>query len=106
LKDIAYSGYRSYNRPDFLFSKEEIKSLDNLRNDTNIVIVKPDKGNGVVILDKDDYNKKMEAILEDETKFERLDEDPVKLTLQRENKVKRFLSTLKKLIRINHASNL
>jgi hypothetical protein len=27
LKDIAYSGYRSYNRPDFLFSKEEIKSL-------------------------------------------------------------------------------
>ena len=96
LKDIAYSGYRSYNRPDFLFSKEEIKSLENLRNCTNIVIVKQDKGNGIVILDKDDYNKKMEAILEDETKFQRLDEDPVKLTLQRENKVKRFLSTLKK----------
>ena len=71
------------------------------------MIVKPDKGNGVVILDKDDYNKKMEAILEDETKFQRLDEDPVKLTLQRENKVKRFLSSVDvKEIRINHARNL
>ena len=54
LKDIAYSGYRSYSRPDFLFSKEDL--LDNLKNDNNIVIVKPDKGNGVVILDRNDYS--------------------------------------------------
>ena len=65
LKDNAYFGYRSYCRPDFLFSKEEIKSLDDLRKDENIVIVKPDKGNGVVILDRNDYNTKMEDILKD-----------------------------------------
>lgn len=47
LSDIAYSGYRSDNRPNFLFTKDEIKSLDNLRNDKNIVIIKSDKGNGV-----------------------------------------------------------
>ena len=96
LKDIAYSGYRSYSRPDFLFSKEDIKLLDNLKNDNNIVIVKPDKGNGVVILDRNDYNKKMNDILQDNTKFQRLNDDPVKLTLQRENRCKKLLATLRK----------
>ena len=69
LKDIAYSGCRSYSRPDFLFSKEDIKLLDHLKNDNNIVIVKPDKGNGVVILDRNDYNKKMNDILQDNTRL-------------------------------------
>ena len=96
LKDIAYSGYRSYSRPDFLFSKEDIKLLDNLKNDNNIVIVKPDKGNGVVILGRNDYNKKMNDILQDNMKFQRLNDDPVKLTLQRENQLKKLLATLKK----------
>ena len=31
----------------------------------NNIIMKPDKGNGIVIVDKDDYNKKMEDILSD-----------------------------------------
>ena len=76
LKDIAYSGCRSYSRPDFLLSKEDIKLLDNLENNNNIVIVKPDKGNGVVILDRNDYNKKMNDMLQDNTKFQRLNNDP------------------------------
>ena len=80
LKDIAHSGYRSYSRPNFIFSKHEIKTLDDLKDDESIIIVKPDKGNGVVILDKNDYNSKMEDILQDTTKFERLMDDPVKLT--------------------------
>ena len=95
LKDI-YSGYGSYSRPDFLFSKEDIKLLDNLKNDNNIVIVKPDKGNGIVILDRNDYNKKMNDILQDNTKLQRLNDDPVKLMLQRENQLKKLLATLKK----------
>ena len=60
------------------------------------MIVKPDKGNGVVILDRNDYNKKMNDILQDSTKFQRLKDDPVKLTLQRENQLKKLLATLKK----------
>ena len=55
--------------------------------------MKPDKGNGVVILDKDDYNKKMDAILSYMSKF--LNEDPVKVTLQREKQVKSLLKKLK-----------
>ena len=34
--------------------------------------MKPDKGNGVVILDKDDYNQKIDTILADTSKFQPL----------------------------------
>ena len=44
-----------------------------------------DKGNGVVILNKDEYHKKKDEILADCSKFELLDDDAVKLTLKREN---------------------
>ena len=57
--------------------------------------MKPDKGKGVVILDKDDYNRKMDTILADKSKFQLLNEDPVKVTLQRENQVKSLLKKLK-----------
>ena len=50
--------------------------------------MKPDKGNGVVIVNKDDYHKKMDEILADSSKFELLDDDAVKLTIKRENQVK------------------
>ena len=43
--------------------------------------MKPDKGNGVVILNKCDYNKKMEDILSDASKFDLLNDDAIRLTL-------------------------
>ena len=58
--------------------------------------MKPDKCNGVVILDKNDYKKKMGDILSDTNEFRLLHDDPTKLTLQRENKIKHFLRRLKK----------
>ncbi len=39
LKDIALSGHRSCTRPNFLFSKDDLKTLDDLKKDKNIVIV-------------------------------------------------------------------
>ena len=95
LKDIAFSGFRSYSRPSFLYTQDDIDTLNDLKNDKSIVIMKPNKGNGVVILNKDDYNKKMDAILSDTSKFQLLNEDPVKVTLQRENQVKSLLKKLK-----------
>ena len=72
LRDIALSGFRSYSRPSFLYSREDINTLNDLRDDNTIVIMKPDKGNGVVILDKDDYNQKIDTILADTSKFQPL----------------------------------
>ena len=95
LQDIAFSGFRSYSRPSFLYTQDDIDTLNDLKNDKSIVIMKPNKGNGVVILNKDDYNKKMDAILSDTSKFQLLNEGPVKVTLQRENQVKSLLKKLK-----------
>ena len=54
--------------------------------------MKPDKGNGVVILDRKLYNNAVEEIISDSCKFEKLNEDP---TLKREASLQRFLRKLK-----------
>ena len=54
---------------DFRMSRECKNAYKTLKEDLNIIISKPDKGAGVVILDRVDYNKKMMDILKDTTKF-------------------------------------
>ena len=56
------------------------------------IITKPDKGNGVAILDRKLYNNAIEEIISDTSKFEKLNEDP---TLKREASLQRFLRKLK-----------
>ena len=50
--------------------------LRNLRKNKNIVITKPDKGIGVVILDRKLYDSGIQEIISDSSKFEKLNEDP------------------------------
>ena len=66
--------------------------LQNLRKNKGIVIIKPDKGNGVAILDRKLYNNAIEEIISDTSKFKKLNEDP---TLKRETSLQRFLRKLK-----------
>ena len=81
LKNIALSGYRNYTASPFVFSSDHFKVLKNLKNDNSIFIIKPGKGNGVVIINRDDYWSKMESILCDTNKFKPLNDDPIKTTL-------------------------
>jgi len=53
-----------------VLTRKEKETLRALSQDTSIVICKLDKGNGVVVLDKKDYIKKMGTILKDKTKFQ------------------------------------
>ena len=76
LKDILLGELKSYHHHSFVLSEEELKVLNGLKDDQDIVVVKRDKDNGVVILDKIDYNKKMEEILQDSSKFKCLSDDP------------------------------
>ena len=62
--------------------------LRNLRKNKDIVITKPDKGNGVVILDRKLYDNAIQELISDTSKFEKLNEDP---TLKREASLQRFL---------------
>ena len=45
--------------------------MNNLEKDDNIVITKSDKGGGVVIIDRADYNKKMMDLLNDTSTYEK-----------------------------------
>ena len=50
--------------------KTLVKSIQQLKKRDDIVITKPDKGSGVVIMDKSDYIRLMsEAAINDRTKF-------------------------------------
>ena len=52
--------------------------LQILRKNKDIVIMKPDKGNGVVILDQKLYNSTIEEIISDTSIFQKLNEDPTR----------------------------
>ena len=50
-----------------------LQAIKSLRSNKAILITKPDKGSGVVLLNKSDYVNKMECILSDTNKFKLLD---------------------------------
>ena len=67
--------------------------LKDLRSDKTIVIIRPDKECGVVLMDRSQYRDKMNKILHDQTKFKILFEDP---TIKRENSLTYLLRKLHK----------
>ena len=55
-------------------------------------IVRPDKGSGVVILDRDIYDRQIFEIINDTAKFKKLKDNP---TLTREGQLQRFSRKIK-----------
>ena len=76
-------------------TKKKEKTLQNLKEDQTIIISKPDKGRGIVILDKQDYITKVEELLSDFTKFKQILSDPAKFITKLEDKLNRTLRSLK-----------
>ena len=54
------------------------------------VILKPDKGQGVVLMKKEDYISSLESLFADKSKFKRLQKDP---TIARFNSLQNYLLT-------------
>ena len=99
IKSIAcryFYNFKPYKIFSPIFNKSDIKTLRNLSNDSSIVICKPDKGNGIVILNKQDYISKMNNILNDISKFKKIDTDKLLYTLRQEDKLNRTIRQLKK----------
>ena len=67
--------------------------LKRLRRNNDIIITHPDKGEGVIILNRTDYIKMINDIIENKNKFKLLNNDP---TLTREIKLQKYLLKLKK----------
>ena len=68
---------------------KEHNILEKLRRNKDIVVTRPDKGNGVVVMDRVIYNQQMYALLSDKNK---LSEDLTKLG---EGQLQRYLRELK-----------
>ena len=97
LRHLAMSSYYQYKPEEkFMLSKSEYEALVGLSKDDSIVILKPDKGNGTVIMDKTEYQEKINTILGDPSKFLKVDKDPYKSNINLEDKVNRILHKLHK----------
>ncbi len=84
--------YLSWHRPSPTDLKNH-KTLKTLRKNKDIVILKPDKGNGVIVMNSSDYDSCVLKIISNPNKFNKLNEDP---TILREGRLQRFLRELKK----------
>ena len=75
----------------YFTGRRRIRILSALSKD--FAILKPDKGNGTVILNRSDYIKSLRTIFDHKSKFTRLNEDP---TSARLNTLHNYLLTLRK----------
>ena len=76
LLDTAFSSFDTFKKKSKLknnFTEIELQALNSLLQNKDIIIQKADKGNTIVIIDKNAYKKKMKAIISDRSKFEKLD---------------------------------
>ncbi len=73
-------------------SKSERAALRDLKKDKDIVILKADKGNSTVIMDRSDYDSRLMRLLNDSTTYAVLKDGPAKTT---ETKLKKLLAPLK-----------
>ena len=80
-----------------IFTRSDVALLKSFSSDKSIVIAKPDKGRGVVILDRATYVKKMETIVSDTSKFSLVREPMLKTIRQVEDKINRLLGKLRSL---------
>ena len=90
LSYLANSYFYNYKPSPRILRQHRV--LRNLSKNKNIIITKPNKGNGVVSLDQKLYYNSFQEIISDTSKFEKPNEGP---TLKHESLVQRFLRKLK-----------
>ena len=84
LKTKLRSTCKKYSKINVPYKYKKV--IDNLSKNKNIVILKQDKGRGVVILDTIKYTEKCMALLNTE-RFKRLTTDPTATTERKIQKV-------------------
>ena len=89
LSHLANSYYSNYKPTRAALKKHGI--LKKMRNNKDIVILRPEKGSGVVIMNKITYKSNMHELLNDKSKFKQLTSDPTKV---REGQLQRYLRKL------------
>ena len=73
LRNSAYEFFKNYNaKQEQTLTADEVSALKSLMQDDSIIIQKSDKGNSVVLLDKPSYVERVNEILADTSKFQKL----------------------------------
>ena len=72
-------------------SRQQKLALKNLRKDESITIIPADKGKPIVVMDNDDYSRKMNDLLNDKDTY-------LKITDRRRNPVSKVENGLRKLL--------
>ncbi|KAG1682668.1 hypothetical protein GQR58_010742 [Nymphon striatum] len=80
-----------------IFSNDDYRILRSLSTDKSIIISKPDKGRGVVLVNKDTYINRMTDIISDPSKFSPINEPILKFSMKIEDKINNFLRKIKNL---------
>ena len=85
------------DRTGYTLNKEHLQTMKQLKKNKNIVISRPDKGSGVVILNRKDYVQKMEDVLSQKDKFELIgNAEENDTTIQQERALQAFLLRARK----------
>ena len=98
LKCIAnkyYYNFKPHKNICPLFNKNHLISLKSLASDKDLYITKPDKGQGVVILNKLDYINKVHDVIDDASTFTKLTITEQQLVTKLEDKLNNQLRKLK-----------
>ena len=97
LSHLAHSCFYSFNpfTINQYLDKDVFNVLKSLSSRENLITCRPDKGNGIVLLNKNDYVDKMNNILKDREKFAPVTSDPYTYILKHEDKINRVLRKLK-----------
>ena len=95
IAHVVSSSFYDFKNWKYTLPDDDLRNtLEELIGNPNIVVTRPDKGQGVVILNKHDYIRKIREIIDDETKFTAVTEDPLQLMFSLTDRMNRFLSTL------------
>ena len=93
LAQKTYNGLVTRWTP--FFSRKDLNILKTLSKRDDLVITRPDKGKGTVLLNKIEYIEKIEAILEDDRKFQKIGTPTFSAIFRVEDRINRFLKYLK-----------
>ena len=93
-----FHNFKPYKVFSAIIDKSDISLLKQFALNKNIIVSRPDKGRGVVIINKCDYISSMLKIISDTTKFKVINDNINVYSLKIEDQVNRFLLKLKNLI--------
>ena len=94
FKSLAFQTYYRFKPRPSPFQKEMIQALRQLKLNKEIIVTKPDKGSGTVILDRSDYTMKMFEIINDPDNFKTLQVDLYKHIMKLERRNNRLIDNM------------